>query len=66
MDIKVNGGVVSRMSLDTTASANGDDSDATSVVVRLNAGDKVWVESGNGAHTYVSDVHTYFTGFLIY
>nr|KAG5691130.1 hypothetical protein BaRGS_030938 [Batillaria attramentaria] len=66
IDIKVNGHIISRMSLDTITNSNGDDSDSTSVTVKVNAGDEVWVESGNGAHTYVSDVHTYFTGHLLY
>nr|KAG5691133.1 hypothetical protein BaRGS_030941 [Batillaria attramentaria] len=67
IDIKVNNNPVSRMGLDTRAAGTDpDDSDSTSVTVKLEAGDKVWVQSGTGHHTLVSDYHTYFTGYLVY
>ncbi|KAK7505879.1 hypothetical protein BaRGS_00003150 [Batillaria attramentaria] len=66
LDITVNGNVVSRMALDTRSLPVNDESDSTTVVVKLKAQDRVWVQSLTGAYTYWGVFHTFFTGCLLY
>ena len=69
LDIKLNGDILVRLAFDTSSSVRetGEDSDFTTVSVKLQAGDKVWVESaGNHSHNMWGMYHTFFAGALLY
>nr|KAG5709036.1 hypothetical protein BaRGS_004675 [Batillaria attramentaria] len=69
VDIEVNGTTIARMAFEIGGGDTPDaaeDSDSTTVTVKLQAGDRVWVasEEGNSYH-YWGQFHTFFSGALL-
>ena len=68
IDFKLNGNILDRMGFDITAGTSGheDSSRSSTFAVRLQAGDKVWLESiGGRAFNLFGRYHSYFSGALI-
>ncbi|KAK7505775.1 hypothetical protein BaRGS_00003046 [Batillaria attramentaria] len=68
VDIVVNGNTLVRMALDTRDVEAHDESASTSIVVMLQAQDKVWVEApGDDNHyKFWGGAHSFFSGALLY
>jgi len=64
VDIKVNGDVLARLGFEETP--NEEDSDSTTVVAHLTAGDQVFVQSDEGdEYHFWGKFHSFFSGMLV-
>ena len=69
LDIKVNGDTRVRLAFDAAPEemAHGEDSGSTSFSIKLQAGDRVWVESfTDTTNNLWGNFHTFFSGALLY
>ncbi|KAK7500261.1 hypothetical protein BaRGS_00008484 [Batillaria attramentaria] len=69
VDMLLNGKYIIRMAFDSESASPGyeQDSHATSITVKLRAGDRVWVASAYHSEFFVyGSVHTFFSGALLF
>ena len=65
LDIMLNGSIISRSTYQTDTQ-NAAESNMSSIILKLNKGDRVWVENHYAEVDVYNSIHSYFTGALIY